>query len=123
MKAVVTCLIVLLFASLAALRTAGTPHILLREALQFENIGDSGRVPGTLRLIREHLPDAVVTLWPWQLHQERERELFLRAFPGLRIVFGEVDEAGKASTAELASAWKDADILITPARQAKNFTA
>lgn len=112
----------LLLAPLPAF-TAEPPHILIREALQFENIGDSGRVPGTLRLIHEHLPDAEITLWPWQLHQERERELFLKAFPKLRIVLGEVDESGRASTPELAAAWQDADIFITPARHAKTFQA
>ena len=119
---ILSLLAAFIFASLAA-HAAEPPHILIREALQFENIGDSGRVPGTLRLIREHLPEAEVTLWPWQLHQERERELFLRAFPKLRIVNGEVDDSGKASTAELAAAWKDADILITPGRHARFFTA
>ncbi len=49
---------------------AEPPHILLREALQFENIGDSGRVPGTIRLLHERLPEATITLWPWKLHQE-----------------------------------------------------
>jgi polysaccharide pyruvyl transferase WcaK-like protein len=123
MKPILTLLTALLLAPLAALYAAEPPRILVREALQFENIGDSGRVPGTLRLLRERLPDAEITLWPWQLHQERERELFLKSCPRLRIVMGEVDESGKASTPELAAAWKDADILITPARQAKHFAA
>ena len=41
---------------------AEPPHILIREALQFENIGDSGRVPGIIRLLYQHLPEATVTL-------------------------------------------------------------
>jgi hypothetical protein len=110
-----------LLASLTAF-AAEPPHILLREALQFENIGDSGRVPGTIRLLYQHLPEATVTLWPWHLH-EREREMLMRAFPKLRIAEGEVDEAGKSSTPALAEAWKDADIFITPARHAKTFQA
>ena len=101
---------------------AKPPHVLVREALQFENIGDSGRVPGTIRLLYQHLPEAMVTLWPWQLH-EREREMLVRAFPKLRIATGEVNEAGHASTPELAAAWKEADIFITPARHAKTFQA
>ena len=111
----------LLLAPLAAF-TAEPPHILLRESLQFENIGDSGRVPGTIRLLYKHLPEATVTLWPWQLH-EREREMLMHAFPKLRIASGEVDDAGHASTPELDAAWKDADIFITPARHAKTFQA
>jgi len=98
------------------------PRILLREALQFENIGDSGRVPGTIRLLFEHLPDAGVTLWPWHLH-ERERELLLRTFPKLRIVEGAVDEQGKASTLALATAWESANIFISPSKSAATYRA
>jgi polysaccharide pyruvyl transferase WcaK-like protein len=114
-----TLLIALLLAPLIALAT-DAPHILIREALQFENIGDSGRVPGTIRLLEQHLPEATITLWPWQLH-ERERAMLMAAFPKLRIAEGEVDEAGMASTPALATAWKEADIFITPARHAKTF--
>ncbi len=99
-----------------------TPRILLREALQFENIGDSGRVPGTLRLLFEHLPDAEVTLWPWHLH-ERERLLLTRTFPKLRIAEGEMDEKGHASTPELAQAWKTSNIFICPAKSAATYRA
>jgi hypothetical protein len=106
----------------AAVHAGEPPHILLRESLQFENIGDSGRVPGTIRLMYQHIPEATVTLWPWQLH-EREREMLIRAFPKLRIAEGEVDDSGKPSTPALAEAWKDADIFITPARHAKTFQA
>jgi len=120
MKPIFTLLTALLFVPLAALQAVEPPHILIREALQFENIGDSGRVPGTIRLLYQHLPEATVTLWPWQLH-EREREMLMRAFPTLRVAEGEVDDLGKASTPALAEAWKDADIFITPARHAKTF--
>ena len=121
MKDSLSLITALLLAPLGAL-AAEPLHILIREALQFENIGDSGRVPGTIRLLYQHLPEATVTLWPWQLHV-REREMLMRAFPKLRIAEGEVDEAGKASTPALAEAWKDADIFITPARHAKTFQA
>ncbi len=122
MKSILTLSTALLLVPLATFHAAEPPHILLREALQFENIGDSGRVPGTIRLLYQHLPEATVTLWPWQLH-EREREMLMRAFPKLRIAEGEVDEAGNASTPALAEAWRDADIFITPARHAKTFQA
>jgi hypothetical protein len=122
MKPVLNLLTVFLMLTRSQLSAAEPPHILIREALQFENIGDSGRVPGTIRLLYQHLPEATVTLWPWQLH-EREREMLMRAFPKLRIAEGEVDDVGKASTPALAEAWKDADIFITPARHAKTFQA
>ncbi|WP_397382945.1 polysaccharide pyruvyl transferase family protein [Prosthecobacter sp.] len=121
MKHLLTFFTVLLLAPLAAF-SGNAPHVLLREALQFENIGDSGRVPGTIRLIYEHLPEAMVTLWPWHLH-ERERAMLVRAFPQLHIVEGEVDDAGNASTPALAATWKAADVFITPARNEKSFRA
>ncbi len=96
------------------------PRILLREALQYENIGDSGRVPGTIRLFYLHLPDAEVTLWPWSLH-ERERAILQRTFPKLRIVEGEIDARGKASNAELADAWANANFFTSPAKNARTY--
>ena len=120
MNPIFALLTTLLLTPLAALQAVEPPHILIREALQFENIGDSGRVPGTIRLLYQHLPEATITLWPWQLH-EREREMLMRAFPKLRIAEGEVDDAGVASSPALAEAWKNADIFITPARHAKTF--
>lgn len=97
-------------------------RILLREALQYENIGDVGRVPGTIRLFERHLPGAEVTLWPWSLH-EREREMLGRAFPRLRIVEGEVDARGRASRPELGEAWARADLFVSPAKNARTYTA
>jgi polysaccharide pyruvyl transferase WcaK-like protein len=96
------------------------PRILLREALQYENIGDSGRVPGTIRLLYRYLPGTEVTLWPWSLH-ERERAMLLRAFPSLRIVEGEVDARGKASNVDLAEAWAAADFFTSPSKNAKTY--
>jgi len=100
-------------------RGAG-PRILLREALQFENIGDSGRVPGTIRLFFQHLPEAEVTLWPWHLH-ERERQLLRRTFPRLRIAEGEIDAEGRASTPELAEAWRTAEVFVSPSKNAATY--
>jgi hypothetical protein len=96
------------------------PKILLREALQFENIGDSGRVPGTIRLFDQHLPDAEITLWPWRLHA-REREMLLAAFPKLRIAEGDMDASGKASTPALAEAWANSNIFLSPAKSAATY--
>jgi hypothetical protein len=63
MKPTLTLVTALLLAPLAALH-AEPPHILLRVALQFENIGDSGRVPGTIRLLYQHLPEATMPCGP-----------------------------------------------------------
>jgi hypothetical protein len=100
---------------------SATPRILLREALQYENIGDVGRVPGTIRLLERHLPGAEITLWPWSLN-EREREMLRRAFPRLRIAEGEVDARGRASRPELAEAWAQADVFLSPTKNARSYT-
>eukprot|EP01035_Chromulina_nebulosa_P002923 gene2923-3990_t len=96
------------------------PRILLREALQYENIGDVGRVPGTIRLLERHLPGAEVTLWPWSLH-EREREMLRKAFPRLRIAEGEIDANGRASTPALAEAWTQAEFFLSPTKNARSY--
>ena len=109
-----------LLCAAAALAPKGRPKILLREALQFENIGDSGRVPGTIRLFDQHLPDAEVTLWPWRLHA-REREILMAAFPKLRIAEGDLDANGNASTPALAEAWASSNIFVSPAKSASTY--
>ena len=101
--------------------TARAPRILLREALQYENIGDVGRVPGTIRLIERHLPGAEVTLWPWSLH-ERERDMLRKAFPRLRIAEGEIEAGGRASTPALAEAWRQAEFFLSPTKNARSYT-
>ena len=101
--------------------TTRPPRILLREALQYENIGDAGRVPGTIRLIERHLPGAEVTLWPWSLH-EREREMLRKAFPRLRIAEGEIEAGGRASTPALAEAWRQAEFFLSPTKNARSYT-
>ena len=96
------------------------PRLLLREALQYENIGDVGRVPGTIRLLERHIPSAEITLWPWSLN-EREREMLRKAFPKLQIAEGEIDARGRASTPALAEAWQRADLFLSPAKNAKTY--
>ncbi|MES2692932.1 MAG: polysaccharide pyruvyl transferase family protein [Verrucomicrobiota bacterium] len=108
-------------AAAAAAATAKRPRILLREALQYENIGDSGRVPGTIRLLYDHIPGAEVTLWPWSIH-ERERELWTRTFPQLKIVEGDVDGKGRSANPALTEAWAKSDIFICPSKNAKTYT-
>jgi hypothetical protein len=118
--AVVGALAPVLAPALRGAAPAAGPRILLREALQFENIGDSGRVPGTLRLFYEHLPDAEVTLWPWHLH-ERERALLRRTFPRLHIAEGEIDTQGRPSSPDLAAAWERATIFVSPSKNAATY--
>jgi polysaccharide pyruvyl transferase WcaK-like protein len=64
------------------------PRILLRSSWQTVNIGDIAHTPGVIRLLREHLPQAEVILWPSDVGNGVE-EMLRRAFPDLRIVKSE----------------------------------
>ena len=110
-------------AALPAARATATrlPRLLLREALQYENIGDVGRVPGTIRVLEQHLPGVEITLWPWSLSAP-ERAMLTRAFLKLRLVEGEIDAQGRASTPALAEAWQQADLFLSPTKNARSYT-
>jgi hypothetical protein len=88
-----------------------SPHILLRSSWQTVNIGDIGHTPGILSLLRRHLPEVAVTLWPNQLDRG-VREMLVSDFPDLHIL----DVPCGPSVAEdhpgLAEAFESADFLL-----------
>ncbi len=92
------------------------PHILLRGSWQSVNIGDIGHTPGALHLIEKYFPEAEIMLWPGRLGHG-SRDFLLKAFPKVRIIEGPGGEPptlgadGKPS-AELAAAWKEADVML-----------
>ncbi len=79
------------------------PRILLRSSWQTVNIGDIAHTPGVLRLLRTHIPEAEVTLWPSNVDNGVE-QLLLDEFPGLRIA--------KPRSPELTQAFEDCDFLL-----------
>jgi len=79
------------------------PRILLRSSWQTVNIGDIAHTPGVLSILRQHLPEAEITLWP-SLVDNGVEELLLREFPKLKI-------ARRGST-ELARAFDECDFLL-----------
>ncbi|WP_390881476.1 polysaccharide pyruvyl transferase family protein [Thalassoroseus pseudoceratinae] len=79
------------------------PRILLRSSWQTVNIGDIAHTPGVLSILRQHLPDAEVTLWPSLLDNGVE-ELLLREFPKLKIA--------KRGSQELDRAFDECDFLL-----------
>ncbi len=85
--------------------------ILLRSSWQTVNIGDIGHTPGILRLLRDHLPDAEVTLWAVNLDYGVD-EMLRRDFPNVRII----DDAAAAdcgpSSREGRQLWDDADFFL-----------
>ncbi|MCA9171845.1 MAG: polysaccharide pyruvyl transferase family protein, partial [Planctomycetales bacterium] len=54
----------LVFECSLAAATQSRSRILLRSSWQTVNIGDIAHTPGVLSLLRKHLPDVEVTLWP-----------------------------------------------------------
>jgi polysaccharide pyruvyl transferase WcaK-like protein len=82
---------------------SGPPHILLRSSWQTVNIGDIAHTPGVLSIIRKHLPEAKVTLWPSFVDNGVE-ELLLTEFPWLNIA--------KPGTEALERVFQECDFLL-----------
>jgi polysaccharide pyruvyl transferase WcaK-like protein len=76
------------------------------------NIGDIAHTPGVLRLIETHLPSAETILWASPDLSPEVAAMEHRRFPKLRIVKGQIDGNGKASTPELGEAIAWADFLL-----------
>lgn len=79
------------------------PRILLRSSWQTVNIGDIAHTPGVLRILKQHLPEAEVTLWPSSVDNGVD-ELLLKEFPGLKIA--------KKGSKELDQAFEECDFLL-----------
>jgi hypothetical protein len=126
-----------LLTTLAALGVAAVParatgqtrplNILWRNAWAIVNIGDIGHVPGALALLRHYIPEATVTLWAQQdlvfrgAIAERARfpdgvidatTVSRKIIPDLKVVYGRLDEAGRADNPELEAAIVAADIVV-----------
>lgn len=88
------------------------PHVLLRSSWQTVNIGDIAHTPGMVALLRRYVPEARVTLWPFDVGNG-VREMLLNAFPDLHIAEGKWDEnSGAPESPALRAAWDDADFLL-----------
>lgn len=82
----------------------GRPRrILLRSSWQTVNIGDIAHTPGLLSILRQHLPEAEITLWPSNV--DNGVEALLRAeFPKLKIA--------KPRSPQLKQAFDKCDFLL-----------
>ncbi|MCA9064468.1 MAG: polysaccharide pyruvyl transferase family protein [Planctomycetaceae bacterium] len=79
------------------------PRILLRSSWQTVNIGDIAHTPGVLSILRQHLPQAEVTLWPSNVDNGVDA-LLSHEFPKLKIA--------KPGSPELRQAFDDCDFLL-----------
>lgn len=93
-----------LWRSLASAADGKTPkRVLLRSSWQTVNIGDIAHTPGVLSILREHLPDVEVTLWPSNVDNGVEA-LLRKEFPKLKIA--------KPRSEELKRAFRECDFLL-----------
>ncbi len=79
------------------------PKILLRSSWQTVNIGDIAHTPGVLRILKQHLPEAEVTLWPSSVDNGVDK-LLQSEFPGLKIA--------KKGSKELDQAFEECEFLL-----------
>lgn len=89
--------------STLASQPKAAPRILLRSSWQTVNIGDIAHTPGVLRILKTHLPEAQVTLWPSNVDNGVD-QLLLNEFPGLKIA--------KPRSEDLKRAFDECDFLL-----------
>tara|TARA_R110002096_G_scaffold42144_27_gene113851 strand:+ start:1648 stop:2928 length:1281 start_codon:yes stop_codon:yes gene_type:complete len=89
--------------SLSAAESKRPPRILLRSSWQTVNIGDIAHTPGVLSILRQHLPEAEITLWPSNV-DNGVQELLLKEFPKLKIA--------KSRSEDLKRAFEECDFLL-----------
>ncbi|MEX2567470.1 MAG: polysaccharide pyruvyl transferase family protein [Cyclobacteriaceae bacterium] len=74
--------------------------ILLCTGIQYCNIGDVGHVAGILNLLKIHLPEASIILWP-KINVREFNNLIQKYWPDVRIVHSElIDSAGNEDSKE-----------------------
>lgn len=81
--------------------------ILLSSGWQTINIGDVGHTPGTLRYLREHIPEAKVTLW-LSSYNDAILSMLKNRFPEVNIIEANATNAGVA----VQQAFDEADMFI-----------
>jgi len=86
-----------------AATTKSPPRILLRSSWQTVNIGDIAHTPGVLSILRKHLPEAEITLWPSNVDNGVE-QLLMTEFPRLKIA--------KPGSESLKRAFEECDFLL-----------
>lgn len=102
-----------------AVATDGEPNasrerrgrVLLRSSWQMANIGDMAHAPSAIGLFARLAPDLDVVLWARRISDE-ERATLERWYPRLRVITGDLDALGRASTPELADELERCDFLL-----------
>ena len=85
--------------------------ILLVSGWQTVNIGDIAHTPGMIHLLRTHLPGVRITLWPNDISMVEERML-LSNFPGLKIIYGKLNQDGTPGSEAVQKAFAENDFQL-----------
>ena len=96
------------------------PKILLRTGWATKNVGDVAHTPGTLRLLYERFPQALITVWSNNLNDQVHTMLRQR-FPTVSFVKGHLHDEDKPVPVELASALDGSDLFITNSGMLMNY--
>lgn len=91
--------------------TGRTPRVLLRSSWQMANIGDMAHAPSAIGLLDRLAHDIEVVLWARRI-APAEQATLQRWYPRLRVILGELDESGRASTEELAEELERCTFLL-----------
>lgn len=105
---------------LVGIPAAAKPVILLRSSWNDANIGDQGHTPGTLRLLKQYVPEAEVILWHQSPRPETEKVIAKR-FPTVTIVRDDFYEGDKPFEGELKEAFDRATLYIVNSGMVHNY--
>lgn len=87
------------------------PSILIISGWQDVNIGDIAHTPGLLHLLQTYLPSSKLILWKKSVDEE-VRQLLVRNFPSVKVIYGDVDTERNTDSREVLSAFSEADLMI-----------
>lgn len=90
---------------------ASAKRILLVSGWQDVNIGDITHTPGLLHVLETYLPKVEIILWK-RSKGEDVKAMLMDNFPGLKIIYGEVDDELNVNNPEVYDAFKSCDFLI-----------
>jgi hypothetical protein len=85
--------------------------ILLRTGWDVETYGDLAAIPAIYRSIQRFVPKTEVIIWPSEMTDEL-RSLLETGFTQLKMVEGEINEAGEPTTEELKEAFESSNLFL-----------
>lgn len=94
--------------------------ILLRTGWQMRNIGDVCFTPAMLAAIRQYIPEADVTCWAANIHEDARRRI-RRDFPDARFLDGAATAPGKPTPPQILEAFRETDLFLYNSGMVVNY--